>query len=44
MTNLPAGVRFGPGHAGKFQASLRDPAGGGTGFNLTDGIAITFSP
>jgi choice-of-anchor B domain-containing protein len=32
------------GSTWKFQFWYRDPAGGGTGFNLSDGLSVTFCP
>jgi len=32
------------GSAWNFQAWFRDPAAGGTGFNLSDGLSVTFTP
>lgn len=33
-----------PGSAHRFQAWYRDPAGGGAGFNLSDGLEVVFTP
>ena len=33
-----------PGNTMNFQFWYRDPAGGGAGYNLTDGLAVTFCP
>jgi hypothetical protein len=33
-----------PGSTWKFQAWYRDPAAGGAGFNLSDGVSLTFLP
>ena len=33
-----------PGSSWNFQFWYRDPAGGGPGFNLTDGLQISFCP
>ena len=43
----PAGSGAGtilPGSTWKFQHWYRDPAGGGAGFNLSDGLSATFCP
>jgi len=44
MTNLPSGGGFGPGDEVKFQAWFRDPAGGGAGFDLSDGLSVVIQP
>ena len=36
--------RLVPGSTWKFQAWFRDPAGGGAGFNLSDGLSLDFTP
>ena len=33
-----------PGSTWHFQAMYRDPAAGGTGFNFSDGLSLTFAP
>jgi len=42
-TLSPAG-QITAGQTVKFQAWFRDPAGGGLGFDLSDGLSITFAP
>jgi hypothetical protein len=39
----PAG-QISAGQTVKFQAWFRDPAGGGAGFDLSDGLSVTFAP
>ena len=39
-----AAFAIAPGSTWVFQAWFRDPAAGGTGFNLSDGLEITFLP
>jgi len=41
---LPVHVQVVPGATLNFQAWFRDPAGGATGFNLSDATEITFTP
>ncbi|MBA2556484.1 MAG: matrixin family metalloprotease [Chloroflexi bacterium] len=44
---IPAGSGAGqihPGSQWKFQAWYRDPDAGGAGFNLSDGLSVTFCP
>jgi len=41
-TNLPSGGDFVAGGTWKFQGWFRDPAAGGAGFDLSDGLSITF--
>jgi gingipain R len=41
---LPAGGQITPGSTWYFQFWYRDPAGGGAGFNLSDGLEVTFCP
>jgi len=40
----PAHGQVAPGASLNFQAWFRDPAGGGAGFNLSDGLWVTFVP
>jgi len=40
----PGGVGVLPGATRHFQCWYRDPAGGTAGFNLSDGLSITFGP
>jgi len=40
--NIPQAVQA--GELWRFQYWYRNPAGGGAGFNLTDGLAVTFCP
>jgi hypothetical protein len=42
LPSLPGTIS--PGSTWKFQAWFRDPAGGGQGFDLSDGISIDFTP
>jgi hypothetical protein len=42
--SLPSGAAINAGETWKFQAWFRDPPAGGLGFNLSDGLSITFSP
>ncbi len=47
MTQSPAGAGAGQIHAGStwnFQYWYRDPAAGGTGFNLSNGLSVPFCP
>lgn len=44
LTNLPGGVVVEAGQTKRFQHWYRDTAGGGAGFNLSDGLAVTFCP
>jgi len=45
LTQLPAGsVPIAAGSTWNFQAWFRDPAAGGWGFNLSDGLEIVFAP
>ena len=41
---LPAHTQVQPGVTLNFQAWFRDPAAGMSGFNLSDGIEVTFTP
>ena len=43
-TNLPMGGNFLPGATWNFQRWSRDPAAGGSAFNLSNGLSITFAP
>ncbi|MEM6676069.1 MAG: hypothetical protein AAF726_24685, partial [Planctomycetota bacterium] len=43
-TAPPAGGLFAPGSQWHFQAWYRDPLGGGSGLNLSDGVSVTFAP
>lgn len=40
----PPHIQVVPGATLNFQAWFRDPAGGGAGFNLSDGLAVMFTP
>jgi len=40
----PPGGQVVAGSTWKFQAWFRDPAGGGAGFNLSDGLSLGFTP
>jgi len=40
----PVHSQISAGSTLNFQAWFRDPAAGGTGFNLSDGLAVTFTP
>jgi len=40
----PGGVGIAAGATRNFQCWYRDPAGGGMGFNLSDGLSVTFLP
>jgi len=42
LLGLPSGGAILPGSTWNFQAWFRDPAGGGAGFNLSDGVSISF--
>jgi len=44
QTNLPPGGTIAPGQTLHFQLWYRDPAAGASGFNLSDGLAVTFGP
>jgi len=44
IAGLPTGGEIDPGTTWKFQAWFRDPAGGGAGFDLSDGLSVTFTP
>ena len=44
LTNLPSGTIFLPGQSWNFQLWFRDTAGGGAGFNTSDGCSVTFVP
>jgi hypothetical protein len=44
FTTLPAGGEITAGSTWNFQAWYRDPAAGGTGFNLSNGLELTFVP
>jgi len=39
---IPGDYGFTPGDAANFQCWFRDPAGGGPGFNLSDGLHVVF--
>jgi len=41
---LPPGGSIAPGQTWNFQLWFRNPAGGGSGFNLSDGLRIQFCP
>jgi hypothetical protein len=41
---LPAGGSIAPGQTWNFQLWFRNPAGGGAGFNLSDGLRVQFCP
>lgn len=43
-TTLAASDVIEPGDTRRFQCWFRDPAGGGLGFNLSDGLSVTFCP
>jgi hypothetical protein len=43
-TAAPPGGQIVSGSTWKFQAWFRDPAANGAGFNLSDGLSITFGP
>lgn len=43
-TSLPGGQTFSPGLARNFQFWFRDPGFGAHGFNLSDGLTVTFCP
>ena len=42
FNNMPGPVSA--GQVRRFQYWYRNPAGGGSGFNLSDGLAVTFCP
>ena len=42
--SLPPNGQIFPGSTWNFQAWYRDPAAGGSGFNLSNGFAMTFVP
>jgi len=42
LAALPGAIT--PGSTWRFQARFRDPAGGGQGFDLSDGVSIDFTP
>ena len=42
-TQAPASARLLPGSTWHFQAYFRDPAGGASGANLSDGISVEFT-
>jgi hypothetical protein len=44
LTSPPPGGQVVAGSTWKFQAWFRDPAGGGAGFNLSDGLSLSFTP
>jgi len=44
LNNLPFGAAINAGDTVNFQYWYRDPADGGMGFNLTDGLSATFCP
>ena len=45
QANFPPAGQIGPGQTWYFQGWYRDPAGPcGSGFNLTNGIEVTFTP
>jgi glucose/arabinose dehydrogenase len=44
ISGLPTGGEIDPGTTWKFQAWFRDPSGGGAGFDLSDGLSVTFAP
>ena len=44
LNNLPSGASIQAGDTVNFQFWFRDPAGGGTGFNLSDGLNTVWCP
>lgn len=43
LKNLPAAGMITPGSTWHFQCWFRDPLGGGAGYNLSNGLRVTFS-
>lgn len=44
QASLAPGDALAPGDVRRFQCWFRDPAGGGSGFDFTDGLSVTFCP
>ena len=44
LNALPSGGQISAGQTWKFQAWYRNPAGGGAGFNTSDGLSVRFCP
>ncbi len=44
LAHLPSGVSIEAGETWYFQLLFRDPAAGGTGFNTSDALQVTFCP
>jgi hypothetical protein len=44
LNNLPTGGQISAGQTWGWQVMYRDPAGGGAGFNVTDGLLTTWCP
>jgi hypothetical protein len=44
LNNLPAGGQIAAGENWNFQFWFRDPAAGGAGYNVSDGLTVTFCP
>jgi hypothetical protein len=44
LTNLPSGTSIEPGETWYFQLLFRDPLAGGSGFNTSDALRVTFCP
>ena len=44
LRHLPGAIRISPGESWFFQFLFRDPAAGGSGFNTSDALRVTFCP